>query len=107
MREENLLLMTVKYIKIQGEKILMKDKKINIISPAVAIIVAILDLAVLGYGIFAAVKLVEQFSSLSIIFAVIEVFALVIAVLVSKEVLSNGVISEMMKRNLPELMTTT
>lgn len=84
--------MTVKYIKIQGEKILMKDKKINIISPAVAIIVAILDLAVLGYGIFAAVKLVEQFSSLSIIFAVIEVFALVIAVLVSKEVLSNGVI---------------
>lgn len=69
----------------------MKDKKINIISPAVAIIVAILDLAVLGYGIFAAVKLVEQFSSLSIIFAVIEVFALVIAVLVSKEVLSNGV----------------
>ena len=70
----------------------MKDKKINIISPAVAIIVAILDLAVLGYGIFAAVKLVEQFSSLSIIFAVIEVFALVIAVLVSKEVLSNGVI---------------
>lgn len=43
--------MTVKYIKIQGEKILMKDKKINIISPAVAIIVAILDLAVLGYGI--------------------------------------------------------
>lgn len=70
----------------------MKDKKINIISPAVAIIVAILDLAVLGYGIFAAVKLVEQFSSLSIIFAVIEVFALVIAVLVSKEVLSNGVV---------------
>lgn len=70
----------------------MKDKKIQIISPAVAIIVAILDLAVLGYGIFAVVKLVEKISSLSIIFAVLEVFALVIAFLISKEVLSNGVI---------------
>lgn len=70
----------------------MKDKKIKIISPAVAVIIAILDVAVLGYGIFAVVKLVEQISSLSIIFATLEVFALIIAVLISKEVLSNGVI---------------
>lgn len=70
----------------------MKDKKIRIISPAVSVIVAILDAAVLGYGIFAVVKLVEQLSSMSIIFAVIEVFALIVAILVSKEVLSNGVI---------------
>lgn len=70
----------------------MKDKKIKIISPAVAIIIAILDAAVLGYGVFAVKKLIEQLSSMSIIFAVIEVFALIIAILVSKEVLSNGVI---------------
>lgn len=70
----------------------MKDKTIRIISPTVTAIVAILDAAVLGYGIFAVVKLIDQFSTVSIIFAVIEVFALVIAILVSKEVLSNGVI---------------
>ena len=70
----------------------MKDKTIRIISPTVTAIIAILDAAVLGYGIFAVVKLIKQFSTISIIFAVIEVFAIVIAVLVSKEVLSNGVI---------------
>ena len=70
----------------------MKDKTIRIISPTVTAIVAILDAAVLGYGIFAVVKLVQQFSTMSIIFAVIEVFALVVAILVSKEVLSNGVV---------------
>ena len=70
----------------------MKDKTIRIISPTVTAIVAMLDAAVLGYGIFAVVKLVQQFSTMSIIFAVIEVFALVVAILVSKEVLSNGVV---------------
>ena len=70
----------------------MKDKTIRIISPTVTAIIAILDAAVLGYGIFAVIKLIKQFSTISIIFAVIEVFAIVIAVLVSKEVLSNGVI---------------
>ena len=70
----------------------MKDKTIRIISPTVTAIVAILDAAVLGYGIFAVVKLIQQFSTMSIIFAVTEVFALVVAILVSKEVLSNGVV---------------
>lgn len=70
----------------------MKDKTIRIISPVVTAIIAILDAAVLGYGIFAVAKLIQQFGTMSIIFAVIEVFALVVAILVSKEVLSNGVI---------------
>ncbi len=70
----------------------MKDKTIRIISPTVTVIIAILDAAVLGYGIFAVIKLFQQLNTMSIIFAVIEVFALVIAILVSKEVLSNGVI---------------
>lgn len=70
----------------------MKDKTIRIISPVVTAIIAILDAAVLGYGIFAVVKLIQQFGTMSIIFAVIEVFALVVAILVSKEVLSNSVI---------------
>jgi len=70
----------------------MKDKTIRIISPVVTAIIAILDAAVLGYGIFAVVKLIQQIGTMSIIFAVIEVFALVVAILVSKEVLSNSVI---------------
>ena len=41
----------------------MKDKTIRIISPTVTAIVAILDAAVLGYGIFAVVKLIQQFST--------------------------------------------
>lgn len=70
----------------------MKDKTIRIISPAVTVITAILDAAVLGYGVFAVVKLIQQFGTMSVIFAVIEVFALIVAVFVTKEVLSNGVI---------------
>ncbi|HIZ12054.1 MAG TPA: hypothetical protein IAA41_08170 [Candidatus Eubacterium faecavium] len=70
----------------------MKDKFIRVISPVSTAIVAILDAAVLGYGIFAVVKLIENISGMSVIFAVLEVAAIVVAVLVSKEVLSNGVI---------------
>ena len=85
----------------------MKDKTIRIISPTVTVIIAILDAAVLGYGIFAVIKLFQQLNTMSIIFAVIEVFALVIAILVSKEVLSQTALySEMMKPNLRELMKT-
>ena len=70
----------------------MKDKFIRVISPVSTAIVAILDAAVLGYGIFAVIKLIENISGMSVIFAVLEVAAIVVAVLVSKEVLSNGVI---------------
>lgn len=70
----------------------MKDKFIRIISPVSTAIVAILDAAVLGYGIFAVVKIAQQITTMSVIFAVLEIFALVVAVLVSKEVLSNGVV---------------
>lgn len=70
----------------------MKEKMIRIISPVTTAIVCLLDAAVLGYGIFAVTKLISQFGTMSIIFAVIEVFALAVAALVTKEVLSNGVI---------------
>lgn len=70
----------------------MKEKMIRIISPVTTVIVCLLDAAVLGYGIFAVAKLISQFGTMSIIFAVIEVFALAVAALVTKEVLSNGVI---------------
>lgn len=70
----------------------MKDKFIRVISPASTAIVAILDAAVLGYGIFAVVKITQQVTAMSVIFAVLELLAIVVAVLVSKEVLSNGVI---------------
>lgn len=70
----------------------MKDKFIRVISPVSTAIVAILDAAVLGYGIFAVVKITQQVTAMSVIFAVLELLAIVVAVLVSKEVLSNGVI---------------
>ena len=69
-----------------------ENKTIRIISPVVTAVIIILDAAILGYGIFAVVKLIQQFGTMSIIFAVIEVFALIIAILVTKEVFSNGVI---------------
>lgn len=70
----------------------MKNKFIRIISPITVIVIAILDLAVIGYGIFAINKLIELVNTMSIIFAAIEVFAIIIAILVSKEVVSNGII---------------
>ena len=59
----------------------MKDKFLRILSPITLAVVAILDAAVIGYGIYATI----------IIFALCDLAALIIAVLVTKEVLSNGV----------------
>lgn len=70
----------------------MKDKFIKIISPIQIAVVGILDVAVVAYLIFAIVKLIHNPKASIIFFAAGVVVALVVAFLVTKEVLTNGVI---------------
>lgn len=69
----------------------MKDKFLRILSPITLAVVAILDAAVIGYGIYAIKRLIAVQNTTIIIFAVCDFAALIIAALVTKEVLSNGV----------------
>ena len=69
----------------------MKDKFLRILSPITLAVVAILDAAVIGYGIYAIKRLIAVQNTTIIIFAICDFAALIIAVLVTKEVLSNGV----------------
>lgn len=69
----------------------MKDKFLRILSPITLAVVAILDAAVIGYGIYAIKRLIAVQNATIIIFAVCDLAALIIAALVTKEVLSNGV----------------
>ena len=69
----------------------MKDKFLRILSPITLAVVAILDAAVIGYGIYAIKRLIAVQNTTIIIFALCDLAALIIAVLVTKEVLSNGV----------------
>lgn len=69
----------------------MKDKFIRIISPIQLIVVGILDIAVIGYIIFAVKKLIQRPRAVIIFFAACVVVALIIAVLVTKEIITHGV----------------
>lgn len=69
----------------------MKNKFLRILSPITLTVVAILDAAVIGYGIYAVKRLTAVQNATIIIFAVCDLAALIIAALVTKEVLSNGV----------------
>lgn len=70
----------------------MKKNFIRILSPITIAIVLILDIATIAYGIFAINKLILLRNTTSIIFFVIEIFAIVIGALVTKEVFTNGVV---------------
>ena len=70
----------------------MKQKFIRILSPITLAVIAVLDLAVIGFGVFAVQKLFSTQSAAVIFFAVIEIFAIIVGVLVTREVLKNGVI---------------
>ena len=70
----------------------MKQKFIRILSPITLAVIAVLDIAVLGFGIFAVEKLINAQSAAVIFFAVIEVFAIIVGFLVTREILKNGVI---------------
>lgn len=69
----------------------MKNKFLRILSPITLAVVAILDAAVIGYGIYAIKRLIAVQNTTIIIFALCDLAAIIIAVLVTKEVLSNGV----------------
>lgn len=69
----------------------MKDKFIRVLSPFTLAFVIVLDAAVIGYGYYAIEKLSHQVSAVNVIFSVIEIIALIVAVLVTKEILLNGV----------------
>lgn len=67
-------------------------KFMRILSPIQLIVVGILDIAVIGYAVFAIKKLIQNQRSITIFFAACVVAALIVAVLVTKEVVSHGVI---------------
>lgn len=69
----------------------MKDKFIRILSPIQIFVVGLLDIAVIGYAIFAVKTLIKRQATSVIFFAACVVLALIVAVLVSKEIVSHGV----------------
>lgn len=76
----------------------MKDRFIRLLSPITLAVVFIFDIAVAGFAVFAVKKLIDVFtyvvmaSKMSVFFfAAIEVFAIVLAIIVTKEVLTQGV----------------
>lgn len=69
----------------------MKDKFLRILSPITLAVVALLDAAVIGYGIYAIKRLIAVQNTTIIIFTICDLAAIIIAVLVTKEVFSNGV----------------
>ena len=70
----------------------MKKKFIRVLSPITLAVITALDIAVFGFGIFALKKLFEELSAAVIFFTAIEIFAIVIGILITKEVLKNGII---------------
>lgn len=70
----------------------MKDKFIRVLSPITAAVILLLDVSVVAYGIFAVKKVIELRSAAAIFFAAVEVAAIIIAVLVTRESLRNGVV---------------
>lgn len=70
----------------------MKDKFIRVLSPITAAVILLLDVSVVAYGIFAVKKVIELRSAAAIFFAAVEVAAIIIAVLVTRETLRNGVV---------------
>ena len=69
----------------------MKQKFIRIISPITIIVIALLDIAVIGFAVFSVKKIIEVQNLYSIFFGIIEVLAIVVAVLVTKETISHGI----------------
>lgn len=70
----------------------MKKKFIRIISPITLIVIALLDIAVIGFSVFSVKKLIEVQNLYSIFFGIIEILAIIVAVLVTKETIGNGIV---------------
>ena len=70
----------------------MKKKFIRILSPITLIVIALLDIAVISFAVFSVKKIIEVQNLYSIFFAAIEILAIIVAVLVTKETIGNGII---------------
>lgn len=70
----------------------MNKKFIRILSPITLAVVATLDAAVVGFGIFAVQKIITALSAAVIFFVIIEIFAIIVGTLVTRETIKNGVI---------------
>lgn len=70
----------------------MNKKFIRTMSPVTAGVIALLDIAVIIFGVLSVRFLRITSGARPILFAALEVFAIIIAVLVTKEILSCGII---------------
>lgn len=70
----------------------MKKKFIRIISPITLIVIALLDIAVIGFAVFSVKKITEVQNLYTVFFGVIETLAIIVAVLVTKETIGNGIV---------------
>ena len=70
----------------------MKKKFIRIISPITLMVITLLDIAVIGFAVFSVKKIMEAQNMYSLFFGALELLAIVVAVLVTKETVSNGIV---------------
>ena len=70
---------------------MMEKKFIRIQSVITLAVIAFLDCAVIGFAVFAVKKLIEAPNAVSVFFALIEVLAIITGILVTKEILKNGI----------------
>ncbi len=69
----------------------MKHKFIRILSPITLSFVIALDAAVIGFAVFAVKRIIREQNAAIIFFTIVEVFAFIIGVLVTREILKNGI----------------
>ena len=70
----------------------MDKKLIRILSPITVAVFAILDIAVLYFGCVSIKKLSIAITPLTVFFIAVEIAAIIIAVLVNREIFSNGIL---------------
>lgn len=70
----------------------MNKKEIKILSPLTMLVVLLLDLSVVAVTVFAIIKLLDEVAPMSIAFAFMDLMAVIIAILVTKEIVSNKIV---------------
>lgn len=69
----------------------MKDKFIRVVSPIAVAIMLVLDAAVIYFSYFSVFKIIDHRDFYSITFGVLILFALIVAIFVNKEILTQGI----------------
>lgn len=70
----------------------MKQKFFRIISPIILAVVLVLDIAILAFAVFSVRKLISFANFYAILFGICELFAIVLGVFVTKDVVTQGII---------------